>query len=809
MKQLRLLLCSFLLLPAALPALAQGDGGCKAHKHQNWFQPTKSPKSRAASVSISDSIDLIKHTLFLDLTDFNTQEKTAECTIEFIALTDGITAIPFDLKGQQVDSVTSVSGALNFDYSGEKLTVELPSAMQTGDMGEVTVYYRSGAVVDPSGFGGFYWNANIAYNIGVAFSDWPPSYGRTWIPCFDNFVEKSTYEFNILTAPPHSAYCNGLLVETDTLENGILWHWVLDKPISSYLASVAVSDYVLNEWAFESITGDTIPVYLISEAADAASLANSFANLESVFNAFENWFGPYRWPKIGYSMTPVGAMEHATNIAYPPAILSNPSGEPVMAHELAHEWFGNLVTCNNPKDMWLNEGWAEFLSILVYEVLEGQETYKSKIRNVHREMLHKAHYLDGEYLAMNNVTPETTYGEHVYQKGALMAHTLRGYLGDSLFFDAMTQYIDHFEFKNSSSEQLRDFLNSRPGIEVSNFFDDWIFQPGWAQFSAKMTNSVPTDTHYEVSVEITQRLKVAAPYQNVPLQICFMDDQWNVYEAQVMASDVSTQAVFDVPFDPVFVTLNRDEKLSIAVTATEEWVQPNTATNFPHSMLYLTLQSGPDSVLIRAEHNWVGTGDEGIVDYYGHHISRDRFWRITGIPGVEFEGDARFTFDSRNTASGNLDTELRLEAGEGFNENNLVLFYRPNENSLWELWEEYTTQTLGPDDNGFARLTAHNFAYGDYTFGYPMPVGILEIEHDREVQVFPNPTFGTTKIRWNYSGDFSHVAVIDASGRSLWEKETNHLQEVEFDASTLAPGSYSAVLFAGNRPLASQSFIVK
>lgn len=787
--------------------IAQDHAGCKHHK-QNFHSFFKS-QQRAVSFSVSDSIDLIKHTIYLDLTDFDNNTTKSSCSIDFEALVDNISELPLDLKEQEVDSVTHSSGLLNFTYQGELLTIELPNTLSAGMSDQVTVHYRGGAVTDPSGFGGFYFNNNIAYNIGVAFSDWPASYGRSWFPCFDNFVEKSIYEYQVLTSNGKSAYCNGYLQSTDTLSGDtVLTTWILDHEISSYLASVAVSDYELTEWAFNLASGDTIPVFLASQPSNTAGLTNAFQNLETVFNAFEGWFGDYRWPKVGYTVTPVGAMEHSTNIAFPTSLASPGfQSESVMAHELAHEWFGNLVTCADPKDMWLNEGWAEFCSILAYEAIDNEEEYISQIRSKHRDMLHKAHYLDGGFLTMNDIPQDATYGEHVYNKGALMTHTLRSYLGDDVFFPAMTDYLNTFEYGNASSEDLRDFLNNE-GILVTDYFDDWIFQPGWAQFSVDNITTTPGDVMFLVSLEINQRLREAPDfYHNVPVTVSLYDENWNVHEEQIVIGGENTQLEVIAPFEPIYVTLNRDDKLSWAVTAQEVVIEAPGFDALNHAFANLLPQTVDAPATLRVEKNWVGPGGSVSGDYV---VSPDRYWRIGGVFSDNFECDIRFEFDARNTSNGNLDVKLFELAGENFNENDLKLLYRSHPSENWTVWEDVTLNTLGPTDNGYARLTAHNLALGEYTFGYTDPnVGIDEETSNQNVKLFPNPAQDQFRVQFSEQpGPNTRLIIISASGKIIQQKELNR-QTQSIEIGSLTRGNYLIEIRNGEKVIDRQQIVVQ
>lgn len=779
-----------LILPTFL-LHAQEHHDCKHHK-SSWNPLKFSHQSKAASSGISDSIDLIKHTIFIDLTDFNGFTTRSACAIDFSALTDGISALPLDLKGQQVDSVIHSSGQLDFDHSGEILTISLPETMSSGQTDQVTVFYNGGAVTDPSGFGGFYFNSNIAYNIGVAFSDLPPSYGRAWFPCFDNFVEKSTYEFQILTSGGRSAYCNGLIQSKDTLNGDtLLTTWVMDYEIPSYLASVAVSNYDQINWEFERMAGDTIPVILAGGSQNINNLANAFSNLETVFHAFEEWFGPYRWPRVGYNITPVGAMEHSTNISFPSVLAgTNPQTEPVMAHELAHEWFGNLVTCATSQDMWLNEGWAEFLSILAYEAISGPEEYAARMRSNHRDMLHKAHYLDGGWLTMNNIPPELTYGEHVYNKGALMAHTLRGYLGDDLFFSAMKSYLNTFEYKNASSEDLRDFLNAQPDIDVTDYFNDWIFQPGWAQFSVDEIIVNGSGSEFNVQLEIRQRLREAENfYQNVPVTLSLYDEDWNVFDQQIIVGGELTNLEVIAPFAPVFATLNRDDKLSWAVTATETELTSVGINLLNHSFASCIVNEIQNPVKFRIEKNWVGPGGESENNEY--LISPDRYWRVKGLADNAFSFSLRMDFDARPTSNGNLDVKLFDLIGDEFNEENLVVLYRTHPSLPWSPLENIEINTLGSPTNGYARITSVDVDFGEFTFGYPNPgVGINSSTKPATIRLYPNPTrdFVQLEIAPEFADELL-ISVIATDGKGVLSEQHSGTQ-IQLSLGHLSSGTY-------------------
>ncbi len=164
-------------------------------------------------------------------------------------------------------------------------------------------------------------------------------------------------------------------------------------------------------------------------------------------------------------------MEHATNIAYPSfAVDGTLVFEDLMAHEFGHHWWGDLVTCETADDMWLNEGWASYSENLFMEAVYGREAYLDAVIFNQIEVMQYAHIQDGAHYPVSGVPFDVTYGRHVYNKGADVAHTLRGYMGDEAFFRCIREYLDAFAFQTANSEQFRDFLGECSGFDLDDFF---------------------------------------------------------------------------------------------------------------------------------------------------------------------------------------------------------------------------------------------------------------------------------------------------------------------------------------------------
>lgn len=702
--------------------------------------------AQVGSITRSDSLDLLHTRIELDLRNVLNGTIAGVATITAVPQVPIATAV-FDLLQLQTDSVFLDGQLLSFSHAGELLTIDLGQTHAPGDTLQLVIHYSGDPAVDASGWGGFYTLGSYQYDLGVAFDAVPHSYGRSWFPCFDNFVERCSFEFIVTTAGGRTVFANGHLLSEEDLGGGELrTHWRLDEHIPSYLASVASTNYVAAWDTVMSITGDTIPVTLVAKPADTTDLKNSFIHLPNAFHTFERWFGAYRWDRVGYCLTTQGAMEHPTNICYPASIADGTLAyEATMAHELAHHWFGDLITCRRAEEMYINEGFAEYLSYLFLEDLYGPDAYMDVVRDVHHDMLVKAHLMDEGWHALSEVPQAFTYGEHSYRKGADVIHSLRGYLGDSLFSAGFIRVLANNAFSDMSTEELRDSLMAATGYDLSSYFADHILQPGWAAFEVDSMTAVQNGAIWNTTVYIQQKLRHADHlYDQVPATLTFeaMDGtRWD-HPAPVLLGGASASVQSEPPFAPRFAFINLDERLSLATSTDTDTLTEDGTTTMQHADVSLVVNMMPSPSPIRVEEIWTAA-DDNTAEPFAYHVSPDRWWRITGqlAPGALV--DMRITVDGRATSSTLVDPGLVQDFGAvPFIEDSLVVLYRPDARTAWTEWLNVDLNTLGLDNtNGYARLTVNDIALGDYVVAWrKSATSIAHIRSSDATYTFlPNP----------------------------------------------------------------------
>lgn len=772
---------------------------CAEHKRlTNTAYQTKADASR------SDSIDILHTLIDLDLTPVDQGIIKAKTTLRFAPKVNGISELPLDLLALTVDSVAINGGTLAFNQSGELLTVDLGGTYNPTDTLQITVHYGGDPTVDGSGWGGFYTSGSIIYNLGVAFESQPHSYGRAWFPCFDNFVERSTYEFIVRTDLNRHAWCNGERISETDLGGG-LWesHWKMEGNIPSYLASVAASTYTSVNDTFPSIGGGSVPVHLVAQPADTTDLKNSFTHLKEAFDAFEATFGPYRWERVGYCVTPQGAMEHPCNISYPSSIVDGGlQFEATMAHELAHMWFGDLITCAQAEEMYINEGFAEYLSYLFLEAVYGNDRYMEEVRNNHHDMLHTAHVTDEGWHALNAVPQEFTYGEHTYNKGADVLHTLRGYLGNALFSSGLTNVLNTYAFNDISTTELRDQLTASTGVDLTDFFSDWIEQPGWAAFEVDGFSSSPNGGGYNVTVQLQQKLRHADHYyNNVPVTVTCVGANGELHSELHPLSGANATILLQSPFEPAMIWLNNDERISLAITAEQDTITGTGTNQYNLANFRITANMVPDTAIVRVEEYWVAA-DEQTDEPFAYVVSPDRYWRITGLVPAGCDLSGRITFDGRPTAAGSYDVGLVQDfGGVAFHEDSLVLLYRSSPGMPWTRVVTATVNTQGSPTDGAGRIDFTGLQLGEYTLAWrKSAVGIVPTTTPEASvwNVVHDPARGLVLVQnFSSAAPKGTISLIDAQGRTAKDTTITGAR-VELGIIGFAPGAYQVLYNALN-----------
>jgi aminopeptidase N len=433
-------------------------------------------------------------------------------TSTFTALSD-LSTITFDLTNQlTVATVTQNSVSVPFTQNANnELVITLPAVLNSGASTTVEIRYSG---VPASGEQAF--NVTTHDTAPILYTLSEPYGARDWWPCKQDLNDKIDAIDVYITAPSqYISVSNGIEPETPVINGSSkTTHFHHGYPIPAYLVAIAVTNYsVYNQ------TGGTAPnQYPIINYIYPETLALVQTQLDQtplILNLYESLFEiyPYHTEKYGHAQFEWGGgMEHTT-VSF---MVSFDRG--LIAHEMAHQWFGDKITCGAWNDIWLNEGFATYLSALVIENFDGQNAFiseKSKmISNITSRTNGAVYVTDAELSDINRIFSSRL----TYNKGAMVLNMLRFKLGDALFFQGIKNYLKdlNLTYKYAKTPDLQSHLEAVYGSSLTEFFNDWVYNQGYpsytitaqnlgsgqAKFSVNQTQSDASVSFFEMPVPI-------------------------------------------------------------------------------------------------------------------------------------------------------------------------------------------------------------------------------------------------------------------------------------------------------------------
>jgi aminopeptidase N len=390
-----------------------------------------------------------------------------------------IQSITLDLSSALiVDSVRIGNRRIVFQQQSATVLLSLDRTYQSGEKVSAEIFYRGSPVV--TGFGSF------AFSTQQDGSPWiwslsEPYGAREWWPCKDQPTDKADSVDIILTCDAAlTAVSQGKLISVvDNGNNTRTFFWKHRYPIATYLVSLAVARYDLFSNWFRYSPTDSMEVVNYVLPSLSPSSRNNLSLAPAMLGIYSNLFGLYPFVKEKYGHAQFGwggGMEHQTITS-----LGNFS-EGVVAHELAHQWFGDMITMGRWRDIWLNEGFATYCVALYNERQVGLTSY----RNYMNSQMSSALLAAGTVSVSDTSNINRLFDNNlVYAKGATVLHMLRHVLGDSVFLAGMKAYANdaRFRFQTSSTEGLRSVFESVSGKDLSFFFNEWIYGEQYPKYT--------------------------------------------------------------------------------------------------------------------------------------------------------------------------------------------------------------------------------------------------------------------------------------------------------------------------------------
>ena len=733
----------------------------------------------AQAQTAGEGIDVSHYEIHVWDFDFANRTLQGETFIDFTT-TANINAVVLELKSLTVTDVASdFYGVESFSQEGDFLTVTFDEPIAAGE--SVTLDVRYGGSTFSETWGGVEWwrpNPNSipdrVYNLGVGFESQPHNLGKTWFPCVDNFTDKATYDLFITATNDKKAICGGNLV--DAFDNGdgtTTWHWNTPQEIATYHISFAVGDYVVWEDVYNGIERD-IPIEVYVKPNQINNVPASMVHVKQIAAFFEESLGTYPFNRIGYVVTSKGCMEHTDNIAIVSSVVDGTTdNEEYIAHELSHMWSGNLVTCAEAGDMWLNEGfaqfWGAFYESAVYSEPHFQNTISTKVNAINSWCNNSVNWMP-----LNNMPLDMTYNTNaIYERGAVIVNTMMNYMGRENFLAAMRQYFQQYAYQTATSELLCNALTDHSSIDMHGFFDTYVYSSGMPHLYATLGEVNPVGSQYEVHLNLSyQHIGDDHIGQHNRYEVTFIGPEFQLATEMVEWDGLHATATVTLDFEPVGIV--NDFNNNWLDGRTQKNLMLKSAQQQSFSNFIAQPETITDSVFVAVENHLVEPYDNPLIPNLT--LSTKHFWTITRY---DFgEANVKGMFDFTNSTDGDIIHTANDSA---------TLLYRKDAS---EAWHEIP-YTLYPGSTWkHGRFVVDNFPSGEYTIAAWDKQALGEEEHfasENRMQVYPNPAEGRINVSWGETAD-GQVGIVATDGKELRRIDFIQANSIEISTEGLPRG---------------------
>ena len=394
----------------------------------------------------------------------NTRKLVADAEITATATQD-LSAFNLDFRGPRVTSVEVDGVDAGFDRSGPELVVTPSAGIADGSRFRVEVGYRGrpGPLTDADGSEeGWLATEDGAFVVGE------PQGSTTWYPANDYPTDKATFSFEVEVPRGVEAIANGKLVERQRTRGSTTWRWRENQPMATYLATVTIGQFEIDR---SRVAGIRSLVAVDPKLPDGAGGVEESA---AILKLFKRLFGPYPFDDVGAIVDDASFVGYALETQTRPIYDRTPS-EVLVAHELAHQWFGNSVTLSSWPEIWLNEGfatWAEWR----WDEQVGGPTTAEQLRLLERTPASEDELWNPPPAAIPG--PQQLFADSVYVRGAMALEALRQEIGEPAFLKTMRAWAASHAYSNGTIAEFIAIAEAQSGSELNPFFDRYLYQPG-------------------------------------------------------------------------------------------------------------------------------------------------------------------------------------------------------------------------------------------------------------------------------------------------------------------------------------------
>jgi aminopeptidase N len=553
--------------------------------------------------------------------DFDQKSIHGKVTLKITPAGAPISSVELDAVDLEVKAVRVEGDAADFEIREKSLKVKLRGELQFGQSARIEIEYFA----IPKR--GLYFRGpteKFPDRFVHLFTQGQPEDSKYWFPCYDYPNMKFTSDILVRAPSNMTVISNGRLSSVRDSGNKKLWEFTEEVPASAYLISIIVGEYERVSLAYQGVS---LEYYVPANRRD--DIPRSFEKTPQMLDFFSSMTGQkYPYPKYAQTVVAdfmVGGMENISATTLTELTLHDErahvdfQSENLVSHELAHQWFGDFLTCTDWSHAWLNEGFATYFNQLFREKDEGQDDFQYSMHASFEKLEEEVTELYQRQIVEKRYwNPDELFDAHTYEKGSWVLHGLRGLLGDELFWKGIKRYVSSHKASLVETSDFRKILQETSGMDLERFFEEWPYSPGFPEYVATFSFDENSMTA-EITIEQLNAGLDGVPLFSSPIEIEFALREGQKKISKISLSQKKSSFSYSLPSKPLSVSLDP-----------KNWILKKLKFHKPKEMYLYQLRNDPNSMeRVRAAEalgNEFKTDD--VVEELSSAIDSDKFWGV-------------------------------------------------------------------------------------------------------------------------------------------------------------------------------------
>jgi aminopeptidase N len=592
----------------------------------------------------SHDYDITHITLNLHF-DWEHEQAIGTATISFAPLLKDLSTVEFDAANMTVAGVKLLSGpALKYENDSEKqkLRINLGRAYQPSESLTLIIdYHTNGPAPRLAGLGGgglkfIKPTADDPTRPRQIWSQGESEYNHYWFPCYDHPNDFFTTEVYVTVEKPLSVISNGKLLETKDNGNGTrTFHWKIDQPHASYLTSIIVGEYtpIVQDYAGIPVITNVYPTQVAEGKVTAARMAE-MVKFFSEKTGLKYPYAKYAQTMVrdfGGGMENISATTQTDNMIHDARTELDQTSDGLQSHELAHQWFGDYLTCRSWSDIWLNESFATYFQAMWDEHHLGHDDFLYLDVKGNQDQYYAAWARGSRrpIVTKNYDNPDAVFDTYAYPRGGAVLHMLRSNLGEENWWRAINYYLTKYPNQPVDTEQFRIAIEEATGQSMDWFFDEWLYRMGHPIFQITKSYDAATKK-LTLSVKQTQKVDPDSQYPQVklfqtPVDIEIVTAAGARIERVRLEAREEQSVILTADSEPVLVNFDYGDTLikQVEFVKTREELMYQASSD--QDVMGRVWALGQLTELIKAS-STVATDRDAITSRIANILTHDKFW---------------------------------------------------------------------------------------------------------------------------------------------------------------------------------------